>query len=218
LSVNRDFGKDDQAAFNLAWWLLSALRVKSLAEFLIPAVADHSWDGIAALTNQTCKAQLLEDIPQARRVDVPVLVRQDDLVWVLENIVEFARMLEVPRFRLAVEAITTHQHLVSSRMMVASLWSGIEALMGVQAELRFRLGLYVACVVEPRGTKRAERYRHVKKLYDIRSRAVHGADMNEAELISHVVETRKMLSAMLCKIIEGGKVLSEEDLERELLE
>ncbi|MGC2888802.1 MAG: hypothetical protein WB627_07025 [Candidatus Acidiferrum sp.] len=73
LAVNRDFGKDDQAAFNLAWWILSALRVKSLAEFLIPAVADHSWAVIAALTERGCKAQLLEDVPQARRVDAPVL-------------------------------------------------------------------------------------------------------------------------------------------------
>ena len=42
--------------------------------------------------------------------------------------------------------------------------------------------------------------------------------MSETELVGHVVETRKMLSAILCKMIECGKVLSEEDLERELLE
>lgn len=217
LAVNRDFGKDDQSAFNMAWWILSALRVKSLAEFLIPAVADHSWAVIAALGERTCEAQLLEDVPQARRLDAPVLVQDNDLEWVFENIVAFGEMLEVPRFRLAVEAITTHQHLVSSRMMVASLWSGIEALMGVQAELRFRLALFVACLLEPKGQKRVERYRRVKKLYDSRSRAVHGAEMSEADLVSHVTETRKVLSEMLCKMIEGRKVLSEEDLEQELL-
>ncbi len=216
--MNRDFGDDDQQDFNLAWQLISALRVKTLAEFLIPAVADHSWSVIAALGEQSCQAQLIEDVPKARRVDAPVLVRQGDLEWVVEHIIPFMQMLEVPRFRLAVEAITTHQHLLSSRMMVASLWSGVEALMGVQAELRFRLGLFVACVLEPRGALRVERYRRVKKLYDVRSRAVHGAEMSEAELVSHIIETRKVLSGIICKMIEGGKVLAEEDIEKELLE
>jgi hypothetical protein len=218
LAVSKEVGKNDQQAFDLAWDLISALRVKTLAEFLVPAVADHSWSVIAALEQRLCHAQLIEDVPQARRIDSPVLVREGDLEWVVGNIVAFMQMLEVPKFHLAVEALTTHQHLLSSRMMVASLWSGIEALMGVQAELRFRLALSVACVLEPRGAQRVNRYRQIKKLYDSRSRAVHGAEMSEAELISHIIETRRMLSGILCRMIEGGKVLSEEDIERELLE
>src|SRR5215211_5996085 len=103
-------------------------------------------------------------------------------------------MLEVPKFRLAVEALTTHQHLVSLRMMAASLWSGIEALLGIQAELRFRITLSIASILEPRGEQRSARYRRVKKLYDIRSKAVHGITLSENELISHVAETRKLLS------------------------
>ena len=218
LAINRDFGSSDQAAFNIAWWIISALRVKTLAEFLIPLVADHSWSVIAAVEKQQCHAQLLEDVPQARRVEDSVAIQESDLQWVLERILAFGEMLEVPKFRLAVEALTTHQHLVSTRMMVASLWSGIEALMGIQAELRFRLALSVACLLDPRGPQRTERYRRVKKLYDVRSRAVHGTAMSEAELVRHVAETRKLLSGMICTMIEGGRVISEEDIERRLLE
>jgi hypothetical protein len=218
LAINRDFGSSDQAAFNIAWWIISALRVKTLAEFLVPAVADHSWSVIAAIDKQTCHAQLLEDVPQARRVEDPVVVQESDLKWVLDRILAFGEMLEVPKFRLAVEALTTHQHLVSLRMMTASLWSGIEALIGIQAELRFRLALSVACLLEAPGPERTERYRRVKKLYDVRSRAVHGVAMRDAELVSHVAETRKLLSGMLSSMIECGSVPSEEDIERRLLE
>ncbi len=219
LAMNREIEEcDQQAVFDLGWIFISALRVKTLAEFLVPAAADHSWSVIAALEQRSCTARLIEDVPQARRVEAPVLVREGDLEWAVGNITRFMRMLQVPKFRLAVDAITTHQHLLNSRMMVASLWSGIEALMGIQAELRFRLALSVACVLEPRGAQRIERYRQVKKLYDSRSRAVHGAEMSEAELITHIIETRKVLSGILSRMIEGGKALSEEDIERELLQ
>ena len=190
--MNCEIGDADQAAFNLGWWIISAIRVKTLAEFLVPAVADHSWSVIAALDEQQCHGQLLEDVPQARQVGEPIIVKETDLQWVLNRIIEFGKMLEVPKVRRAVEALTTHQHLVSTRMMAASLWSGIEALLGIQAELRFRLALSIACIVEPRGDQRSLRYRRVKKLYDIRSKAVHGSALSEGELISHVAEVRKL--------------------------
>jgi hypothetical protein len=218
LAVNRNFGGSDQSAFNVAWWIISAIRVKTLAEFLVPAVADYSWSVIAALDQQQCHAQLLEDVPQARRVDDPVVVHELDLQWSLAHIAQFGRMLEIPKFRLAVEALTTHQHLVSLRMMVASLWSGMEALLGIQAELRFRIAMSIASLVEPRGQQRIDQYRRIKKMYDVRSRAVHGAVMSDAELISHVAEVRKLLSIIVCQMVEAGKVFSEDDIERTLLE
>lgn len=218
LAVDSNVGESDQASFDLGWWIISAIRVRTLAEFLVPAVADHSWSIIAALNQQQCNAQMLEDVPQARRVDEPVLIQQADLQWVLGRFIQYGEMLQSPKFRLAVEALTTHQHLVSLRMMAASLWSGIESLLGIQAELRFRIALSIASLLEPRGQQRAERYRRIKKLYDVRSRAVHGAAMNESELISHVAETRKLLSSIVCTMVESGRVFSEEDIDGILLE
>lgn len=42
LAIDGRPGRDDQAAFNMAWWIISVLRVRSLAEILIPCVADPS--------------------------------------------------------------------------------------------------------------------------------------------------------------------------------
>ena len=42
LSVDREALGSDQATMNFAWWISSALRIKTRAEILIPAVSDHS--------------------------------------------------------------------------------------------------------------------------------------------------------------------------------
>jgi hypothetical protein len=165
LVVGKNFaGDDSQAVWNFAWWLISGLRVRTLAEFLVPATADCSWSVIAGIDDHTCKAKLLEDVPQTRSLAGPVKIVEEDLRWAFNKALVMGELLEVPRFRLAVEALTTHQHLLSPRMMAASIWSGIEALMDISQELTFRLALSVASLLEPRGEQRNERYRRTKKL------------------------------------------------------
>ncbi len=140
LAVSRNFAGDDfQAVGNFAWWLISGLRVKTLAEFVVPVTADCSWSVIIGIDDHTCRAKLLEDVPQTRSWAEPVKVVEEDLRWAFKSALIMGDLLEVPRFRLAVEALTTHQHLLSPRMMAASIWSGIEALMDISQELTFRL-------------------------------------------------------------------------------
>jgi hypothetical protein len=213
LAVSREDDKDDQSAFNLAWWIVSALRVRTLSEILVPVVSDYSWSTIAALTNGGCHAQLLEDVPQARRLTEPVEVQPSDLEWISVNLVRFADLLEQPKFRLAVECLTTHHFSNSERMMAATLSAGIEALFDIQSELRFRLAVVVASVLEPRGRARRDLYRVVKKLYDTRSKAVHGGSLEETKIKEHVQEVRKLLSRLLSHIVERGSVPTEEEIE-----
>lgn len=213
LTVSREHVENDQQAFNVAWWIVSALRIRALSEILIPAVADHSWSTIAAVTDGTCHAQLVEDVPQARRFGAPVQVQQVDLDWVSSNLTRFADLLEQPNFRLAVESLSTHHFSTSERMMVASLWAGIEALFGIQSELRFRLAVVVASVLEPRGEARRDLYRMVKQLYDTRSKAIHGSPLTKVKIEEHILEVRKLLSRLLCSFVEAGAVPTEEQVE-----
>jgi hypothetical protein len=122
-------------------------------------------------------------------------------------------LLELPEFRLAVESLTTHHFASSERMMAATLWAGIEALFEIQSELRFRLAIQIASILEPRGSTRRDLYRRVKKLYDVRSKAVHGSALSKDKMDEHIVEVRALLSRLLCKFTELGKVPNEEELE-----
>ena len=214
LAVDQSFGSEGQAANTLAWWVVSALRVRTLAEILIPAVADHSWSTIAAVTNNTCDAQLLEDVPRAHRLEAAREVAEADLDWVVKHVNSFAGLLEKPSFRLATDALCTHHHEPNVRMMVAVLWAGIEACFGFNAELRFRLATTVAALLERRGEARAALYRHVKKLYDVRSQVVHGGDAANENLREHVKEVRSLLSRLLCSYVEAGGLPTKGDVEQ----
>lgn len=205
LAVRRNEGQD-QPAFNLAWWILSALRARTCAEILVIAVSDHSWSVIAGIDDQTCHVQLLEDQPRAHRFEPVRTVAENDLRWVGQNLISFADLLEKPQFRLAVDSLCTHHQMASKRMAATMLWSGVEALFSISAELRFRLASCIAATLEDRGTERIGCYRRVKRLYDFRSRLVHGTTAGEEAIDQHVIEVRQILSRLICRFTEAGRI------------
>jgi hypothetical protein len=217
LAVSKDIGEDPNKVFTVGWWILSALRVRSMADFLVAAVADRPWSAIAAITDGTCDAQLIEDVPHAFRFDSKVTITAQHLEWVRDRLTTFAELLEEPRFRLAVEALTTHAHQSSLRLVAASLWAGIEALLDVTTELRFRIAVLVASYLEERGDARVAVFAKCKNLYDQRSLAIHGGKIEDDALRAHVLEVRVMLSRLLCRMVEEGRVPTPKDYERHLL-
>ena len=144
------------------------------------------------------------------------MVQEADLKWVSENVYRFIELVKVPCFHLAVESLSTHQHQASDRMMVASLWSGIEAVFNIHSELSFRLASSIAVVTEPLGPGRKAVYKEVVKLYRTRSKAVHGAKLSLEQIHRHVLDVRAILSRILCRYIEEGEVFSEERIENEM--
>ena len=102
--------------------------------------------------------------------------------------------------------------------MAAMLWSGIEAIFGINTELRFRLATMIAALLEPRGAARRSMYRRVKRLYNVRSRIVHGGKASDEEIAEHIVEVRALLSGLLCQFVEGRKIPSETDIEKLVFE
>jgi hypothetical protein len=211
-----EYEAKQQDYFNLAWWIISLIRVRSLADFLVPAASDHSWSVIAGLGPKTCNIQFIEDVPTAKKLTQSTPVSTADLIWISDHLAAFTRMLEIQNFRLAVECLTTHQHQSSDRMMAAMLWSGIEALFAIQAELSFRLATFIATLLEKPGKSRRDLYIRVKKLYGIRSKAVHGAKLSGQQIHEHIVEVRQLLSRLVCLMIDKGDVFSEQGIENAL--
>ena len=80
-----------------------------------------------------------------------------------------------------------------------------------------RLALSVASLLEPRGDQRYDRYRQTKKLYEIRSKAVHGGELNDDDIRQHVIQSRKLLSDLICHMLDARKVMSREEIERIIL-
>lgn len=206
-----------QTELNIVWWILSALRCRTLIDLLVPAVANVSWDVFPATQPNSCIVQLLEDVPAARRISPVKELSLESLDWVQQYLENWISLLEFPAFRLAVDSLTTHNQHANLRMTAAALWAGFEALFGINSELRFRLALMAAAYLEERGQKRLEAYRRIKKLYDYRSKAVHGGATTDQLLIEHIVAVREILSSLVCRITELGGMPTIEDYEERLL-
>ncbi|ORC44424.1 hypothetical protein B2G74_33330 [Burkholderia sp. A27] len=216
LAVLHSASNDPQGLLNLGWWIISALRCRSLADLLVPAVASVSWDAIPAVERDSCEVQLLEDVPAARRLGEVVVVSRDVLDWVHKHLLAWIELLERPAFRLAVDSLTTHHQQANLRMSAAALWAGFEGLFAVNSELRFRLAALAASFLEERGPGRVALYRRIKTLYDYRSRVVHGAATTGALLEEHIIEVRGLLSRLMCRMTEAGALPSVDDFEERL--
>lgn len=147
----------------------------------------------------------------------PRNVEQGDFDWLWRSGDVFEELLKDSRFSLAVESLCYCHLLRDARMMAATLWAGIEALCGVRNELRFRIALIAAAILEPRGQRRRDLFKRVQELYDIRSKVVHGADVSTEALIEHVVEVKILLAQLLMKAVAAGRVFTKDDFETLLL-
>jgi hypothetical protein len=202
--------------FTLAWQVTSAIRLSSLADLLIPAVCNYPWSTLPGIRDNRAIIRPLEDVPQAKSPMQGRKVTSAHIAWVNEHFLTFGKLLEVPAFRLASEALTTYHLQSSERMMAAHLWAGVEALVEVQAELRFRVAAYVASILEAPGVARRDLFKSVQKLYDTRSRAVHGSKIDAASLTAHALVTRELLGRLMRSCVERGGVPSAEEYETAL--
>ncbi|PSJ59247.1 HEPN domain-containing protein [Pseudaminobacter soli (ex Li et al. 2025)] len=117
-------------------------------------------------------------------------------------------LLDNDRFaHAAIVAAGNHKEpFLPARM--ASIWSGIEALLGLDHELRHRISYLVAILL---GTDRADqeaRLSRTKKLYDLRSKCVHGAGLKESEGEAALVESLDLLCDLTLHFARRGRLLS----------
>ena len=215
LAIASDIGIE--GCRSLALRVVNALRIKTRVDMLVPAHISVSWGQLDRALSGSCTGQILEDIPAAISLEEARLVEQSDFDWLWSSGEEFEELLKDSRFNLAVESLCYCHLLRDPRMMAAGLWAGIESLCGVAHELRYRISLIAASILEPRGVRRKALYKRVQALYDVRSKAVHGAELSREKLVEHVVEVRILLAQLVMKCIEASRVFSKEDHEGMLL-
>lgn len=225
-------------------WLASVLvGLRGYGAHMCVAYNNHSWREVAghqARTKDDFAEQLAEEgveaaVYRSRRALPPMIaglldlhVRTwaerdrrttsfgpEDAEWVRRRFETFNGLAATsPAFRYGLEAAADWRFQTDRRAAVARLWSGVEALFGVKSELVFRLSLLVASLLEARGELRESRYKVVKKLYDQRSKAVHGTEMSDQALDDAMSDSYILLRDLLLRIAERGEMLSERDLER----
>lgn len=125
-------------------------------------------------------------------------VTAEDAAWVYDHFEDFNELCaQNQACRFALEALADWRYSQNPRVAIARLWSGIESLFSVSAELVYRISIVAASLTAERGETRIARFEAFKKLYGIRSKAVHGEELSEQKLIEGVEQSASLLRDLL---------------------
>ena len=102
------------------------------------------------------------------------------------------------RFGLAFNAAYTWNHTIDSRLAVANIWSALEALFGIQTDRPVTDRLVARIAAWGCGPPKAD----IRELYDHRCDAVHGRQMQDAEIIDVIRQSANLLRRSLILCIE----------------
>lgn len=129
---------------------------------------------------------------------------EDDEVWIGEHYSKARLLLENEKYSIAVHSMATYRWHSIPRIQLAIIWAGIEALFDVSSELNFRISLYAAKFLSQEKESVKELFDNIKKLYNARSAAVHGAKIkgNVNELVEQSAELLNRLIRQ-CAIINS---------------
>jgi hypothetical protein len=230
---------------NRAWLASALLKLKGFGAHLPLACSSYSWNligGHQERTKDVFEAQLREEGVEAAvysperalpafkgqllelhsRLLVPEntkrMLTKEDAGWINDNYEGFNYLAAKSEgFRFALSAAGNWQYASGSRMAIAQLWSGIEALLGINSELVYRISLQVASLLEERGAARRDRFKQLKKLYAARSKAVHGEELSDEKLHEAMVQSSDILNRLLLKNVEKGRPLNSGDFEEAIL-
>ncbi len=120
-------------------------------------------------------------------------------------------------FRLGLSSLYDWRFSKDFRIAIARLWVGIEAILNINTELSYRIALYASTVLEERGEARKQRFHEIKKLYSMRSRAVHGDSMKDEALIDTTEKSLRLLKDLIIYCCRIRQILTEEYIENLLL-
>ena len=134
-------------------------------------------------------------------------VSSGDLNWVVQRMKRTFELYEEPGFRLGFDSLNEAPFQSTERMSVATSWAGIESLLGVEHELSYRIPMYLAVLLSDDPESRVAIRNQVKKLYGLRSKAVHGAGIKEAVLVKTAEESWVLLRDVLIYMIDSDNDL-----------
>lgn len=207
-------GKPEESATALGWnfqWDLCFLSIISDAAILWP------FGTSASLREQTSRSySLTNSFNIGAGLRNPERVKPSDLKFFLRNRSRFTNLIGDNSFSTAVSIAAIYSRIPNPSLSMAIVWSGIEAILGFDHELRFRIALGLTHLLADQGVERLETMRHYSSLYDDRSKCVHGSKKPK-NLPESLSESKKILRDLILLVVERGKLITREDWDKRFL-
>jgi Apea-like HEPN len=118
-------------------------------------------------------------------------------------------------FAFALQALDSWTTAGNESLALVSMWAALENIFSPDkaAELRFRVSALIASYLERPGEARKNKFTHILRLYDARSKAAHGASKRDGVTL---FKTYELLREVLIKIIEEKRTPTRTNLEKNL--
>lgn len=142
----------------------------------------------------------------------PYKLNADDVTWISEHFHNARQLLDNDKFQTAVHCLASYRWHTMPRIKMAVLWAGIEGMFGASSEIRFRISLYIASFLHPvDADARKAKFEAVKKLYNLRSAAVHGSKI-KGDLAQAVEESAELLKNLVRQSVINKGIPNEDEL------
>lgn len=145
-------------------------------------------------------APFIDAVPAHYR-DVTMTI--EDAVWIKTHMATGLRFTKEAMFQNAMQALTSFHCVPYANVALLLAWSGLEALFKTEAELSFRLCVYIANFLKT-GSERAEFFELLRKSYTARSKVAHGSGGRLPDLPEAALFARDVLRSCLTRCIELG--------------
>ena len=219
-----DFYGDTKNGYDLLnrVWLFSQIAMHRNINMQCIAYSTESWEsysGLHRLKNIENRVSIgILDYHReviAFKKDGKTNFSEEDVNWIKDNFNVYNSLANKnTKFRIALESASNWRYSHSGRLAVASIWAGIESLFSVNSELVFRISLYIANALETQPYNRLQKFRHIKNLYSKRSKAVHGEDLSDKDLLQIIHDSFDVLKDLIVNIVENNEMFTEERINK----
>lgn len=146
------------------------------------------------------------------------LLRDAEVAWARDHVSRYHSLIQEERFSAALRSLTNSRYLFDFDQRMMLIWAGIEGLLGVDGEFRRRIALHAAILLGGEMHERRERFEQIKRAYDFRSKVVHGGRRDDTRLSSEHDFAAGLLSDLLARCVELGRVPSGKELDEAALQ
>lgn len=198
---------------NTVWWFVALMRLIISPKITVTVITDKSFSEIPLIDEEPHFWPIEMKPSRLIPVENPAeIVNVKDLEWIRKYWLSASSIMnQNDNFNFAFQAIDQCIWSPTFSLALILLWGALERLFSPSHhELRFRVSATIASYLKPPGQERHDLYRKVKKLYDDRSKAAHGS---QVEGKKSVIETYSLLKSVLIMMIEKNHVPSKEELE-----
>lgn len=194
-------GADEAHPLNLAWHTAALLKLRGHTLLFCPVSCGSSWDTISAISDNSATFTLLDDVSkQIGSASSKTTVSFEDVEWVRSHHLTAFDLRDAAnsrRFGLAFNVSYTWNQTPDTRVALANLWVGLEALFGERGKsttkaLAERISTWVPSVSNGQ----------VVALYNERCNAVHGRWLDEEAVSEALMGSDNLLRQALIKCIE----------------